>query len=54
DAVELMAVGASAVQIGTALFAEPTALARVRDGLVVEARRRGLSSVSGLTGLAVL
>ncbi|MEL0040288.1 MAG: dihydroorotate dehydrogenase, partial [Ilumatobacter sp.] len=54
DAVELMAVGASAVQIGTALFAEPTALARVRDGLVDEARRRGLSTVSGLTGLAVL
>ena len=54
DAVELMAVGACAVQIGTALFAEPATLSRVRDGLVTEAGRRGLDAVSGLTGLAVL
>ncbi len=54
DAIELMAVGASAVQIGTALFADPRALARVRDGLVTEAARRGLGSVAEFTGLAAL
>ena len=54
DAIELMAVGASAVQIGTALFADPRALARVRDGLVTEAARRGLGSVAEFTGLAGL
>lgn len=54
DAIELMAVGASAVQIGTALFADPRVLARVRDGLVTEAARRGLESVAEFTGLAAL
>lgn len=54
DAIELMAVGASAIQIGTALFADPRALARVRDGLVTEAARRGLGSVAEFTGLAAL
>ena len=54
DAIELMAVGASAVQIGTALFADPRVLARVRDGLVTEAARRGLGSVAEFTGLAAL
>ena len=52
DAIELMAVGASAVQIGTALFADPRVLARVRDGLIDEAHRRGLPSVSAFTDLA--
>jgi len=54
DAIELMAVGASAVQIGTALFADPRVLARVRDGLVTEAACRGLESVAEFTGLAAL
>ena len=54
DAIELMAVGASAVQIGTALFADPRVLAWVRDGLVTEAARRGLESVAEFTGLAAL
>ena len=54
DAIELMAVGASAIQIGTALFADPRVLAQVRDGLVTEAARRGLGSVAEFTGLARL
>lgn len=54
DAIELMAVGASAVQIGTALFADPRVLARVRDGLVSTAAERGLGSVAEFTDLADL
>ncbi len=54
DAIELMAVGASAVQIGTALFADPRVLAQVRDGLVSTAAERGLGSVAEFTDLADL
>jgi dihydroorotate dehydrogenase (NAD+) catalytic subunit len=50
DAVELMLAGASAVQVGTATFADPRAPWRVLDGLVTWAERQGISSLGELTG----
>ena len=50
DAAQLMLAGASAVAVGTALFADPFAPIRVRDGLEAIAERKGLDRVSGLTG----
>ncbi len=49
-AVELMLVGACAVQVGTATFADPRAPSRVRRDLEHWCRRRGISSVAELTG----
>ena len=50
DAAQLMLAGASAVAVGTALFADPMAPIRVRDGLEAIAARQGLSAVRELTG----
>ena len=50
DAAQLMLAGASAVAVGTALFADPFAPIKVRDGLGAIAARQGLEAVSGLTG----
>ena len=50
DAAQLMLAGASAVAVGTALFADPYAPLTVRDGLEQIAARKGLSKVSELTG----
>lgn len=50
DAAQLMLAGASAVAVGTALFADPYAPIKVRDGLAEIAAGQGLSSVSELTG----
>ena len=50
DAAQLMLAGASAVAVGTALFADPYAPLTVRDGLAQLAARQGLSQVSQLTG----
>jgi dihydroorotate dehydrogenase (NAD+) catalytic subunit len=52
DALELMAAGASAVALGTALFADPDAPARVRAELQVELDRLGLDSVDAVRGFA--
>jgi dihydroorotate dehydrogenase (NAD+) catalytic subunit len=43
DALELVAVGASAVALGTVLFADPAAPTRIRAELRAEARARGLA-----------
>jgi dihydroorotate dehydrogenase (NAD+) catalytic subunit len=43
DALELVAVGASAVALGTVLFADPHAPDRVREELEGEARARGFA-----------
>jgi dihydroorotate dehydrogenase (NAD+) catalytic subunit len=53
DALELMAVGAQAVQVGTASFADPRAGARVAAELVAEARVRGVLALADLTGVAL-
>ena len=50
DAAQLMLAGASAVAVGTALFADPYAPLKVRDGLAALAAEQGLSAVSQLTG----
>ena len=50
DAAQLMLAGASAVAVGTALFADPYAPIKVRDGLAEIAAKQGLSSVRELTG----
>ncbi len=44
DAVELMLAGASAVQVGTASFVDPSAAKHVLDGLAAYCAERGLSA----------
>jgi len=50
DAAQLMLAGASAVAVGTSLFADPFAAIHVREGLAAIAEKQGLSKVSELTG----
>ena len=50
DGAQLMLAGASAVAVGTALFADPFAPLRVRDSLAGIAAKQGLAAVSELTG----
>lgn len=50
DAAQLMLAGASAVAVGSALFADPYTPLKVRDGLAELAARQGLSAVRELTG----
>ncbi len=50
DAAQLMLAGATAVAVGTSLFADPYAAIHVRDGLAAIAARKGLANVSDLTG----
>ena len=50
DAVELLLAGASAVQVGTATFADPRAVGRVLDGLGSWCRDHGVGSVRELIG----
>lgn len=50
DAVELLLAGASAVQVGTATFARPTAVADVLSGLETWCRRQGVRRITELIG----
>lgn len=50
DAAQLMLAGASAVAVGTACFADPSAPLKVRDELAQLAQAQGLERVSQLTG----
>lgn len=50
DAAQLMLAGATAVAVGTAMFADPYAPLTVRDGLRDIAAKQGLARVSQLTG----
>ncbi|GAB49570.1 dihydroorotate dehydrogenase [Mobilicoccus pelagius] len=52
DALEFLAAGASAVQVGTATFHDPQAPRRVRDELALALHRRGLGSVREVVGAA--
>ena len=52
DAAELMLAGASAVQVGTATFAEPRAAARITAELVRWTEAHGFAAVAELTGRA--
>jgi dihydroorotate dehydrogenase (NAD+) catalytic subunit len=53
DVLDFLAVGAVAVQVGTAIFADPTLPVRLVDELGSECRRRGLASYAGLIGTAL-
>ena len=50
DAVEFLLAGASAVAVGTALFADPAMPITIIEGMASYLRDRGLSSVTALTG----
>ena len=50
DAAQLMLAGASAVAVGTSLFADPYAAIHVREGLKAICEKQGLASVAELTG----
>lgn len=50
DAVEFLLAGASAVQVGTASFADPRAAKKVKDGLVDYCRAKGIPRVRDLIG----
>ncbi len=52
DAVDLVAAGASAVALGTVLFADPLAPSRIRAELEAEAEAHGVSDVLELKGVA--
>ncbi|MDY7101114.1 MAG: dihydroorotate dehydrogenase [Actinomycetota bacterium] len=51
-AIELLLAGASAVQVGTASFADPRAAGRVARDVEAWCRRHGVASVSELVGAA--
>jgi dihydroorotate dehydrogenase (NAD+) catalytic subunit len=53
DVLDYLAVGAVAVQVGTAIFADPTLPARLVDELGAECRRRGLDGYAPLIGTAL-
>jgi dihydroorotate dehydrogenase (NAD+) catalytic subunit len=53
DVLDFLAVGAVAIQVGTAIFADPTLPVRLVDELADECRRRGLSSYRELIGTAL-
>jgi dihydroorotate dehydrogenase (NAD+) catalytic subunit len=52
DAVELLLAGASAIQVGTATFADPRAVARVQDELVTWCSDHGVRTIDELIGAA--
>ncbi len=53
DALEFLMAGASAVQVGTATFADPEAPLRVVEGLAAYVRAQGLASIRELIGAAL-
>jgi dihydroorotate dehydrogenase (NAD+) catalytic subunit len=50
DAAGMMLAGATAVQVGTATFADPRAPGRVRDELESWARRQGVARLRDVIG----
>ena len=53
DVLDFLAVGAVAVQVGTAIFADPTLPVRLVDELAAECAHQGLSSYRELIGTAL-
>ena len=53
DVLDFLAVGAVAVQVGTAIFADPALPVRLVDELAAEAGRRGMTSYRDLIGTAL-
>jgi dihydroorotate dehydrogenase (NAD+) catalytic subunit len=54
DAVEFMLAGATAVQVGTASYADPRAVENIANGLKRWCAAHDIAQVSSLTGAAVL
>ncbi|MBD5830285.1 dihydroorotate dehydrogenase [Janibacter melonis] len=52
DALELVAAGASAIQVGTAAFNDPTAPVRVGHELAADLERRGITRLADVVGIA--
>jgi dihydroorotate dehydrogenase (NAD+) catalytic subunit len=52
DAVELLLAGASAVQVGTASFADPGIAAVIQDDLIGWATERGLTRLADIAAIA--
>ena len=52
DAIELIMAGASAVQVGTATFADPRSVGRVAVDVESWCRRHGVASLTELIGVA--
>ena len=52
DALEFLAAGAAAVQVGTALFANPAAPAEIAKGLQMYMEEKNLASMDELVGMA--
>ncbi len=50
DAVKFLLCGASAVQVGTANYLDPSAALRIARGIADYARRHGFERVADLTG----
>lgn len=50
DAVEMMMVGASAVQVGAAIFADPYAPVKMIDGLEKYCEDNGIANISEIVG----
>jgi len=53
DVLDYLAVGAVAVQVGTAIFADPTLPVRLVDELAAECRRLGVARYDALIGTAL-
>lgn len=51
DALEFIMAGASAVQIGTANFVDPTVTVQVVDGMASYCRRHGVERITDLIGI---
>ena len=54
DAIEFMLAGASAIEIGTANFIDPTITVKVAQGIVEYCERHGFKNVSDLTGAMIV
>ncbi|MGE5618453.1 MAG: dihydroorotate dehydrogenase [Sphingomonadaceae bacterium] len=52
DALEFLMAGASAIQVGTAIFIDPTTPLRIIDGLARFMEKEGMSRLSELVGVA--
>jgi len=53
DAIEFMLAGASAIQVGTANFIDPTVTMKIVDGIEDYMRRHGVSDVNDLIGAMI-
>jgi dihydroorotate dehydrogenase (NAD+) catalytic subunit len=52
DAIELMLAGATAIQVGTASFADPGAAASIQNGMAEWASERGLPRLADIAAIA--